>query len=64
MSNSAIQKTRKVSFFGKEIEVDQSYSTDEIRNALKSMFPQIENADPEFDETGNVRFVVRAGTKG
>lgn len=58
------QNTRKVTFFGKEIEVDSNFSTDQIREALKSMFPQIENAVPEFDEAGNVRFVVRAGTKG
>lgn len=60
----APQKVRKVTFFGKEIQVDHSYSVDQIRTALKSMFPQIENAEPEFDEQGNVRFVVRAGTKG
>lgn len=62
--NTPAQKVRKVTFFGKEIQVDYNYSVDQIRTALKSMFPQIENAEPEFDEYGNVRFVVRAGTKG
>ncbi|TNE46800.1 MAG: hypothetical protein EP343_22270 [Deltaproteobacteria bacterium] len=55
---------RKVSFFGREIEMDMSHSIDEIREALTTMFPQIENAVPEYDEHGNVKFVVRAGTKG
>jgi len=64
MSATVAQNVRKVTFFGKEIEVDSSFSVDQIRDALKSMFPQIENATPEFDEAGNVSFVVRAGTKG
>ena len=55
---------RKVSFFGREIEMDASHSIEEIRQALTTMFPQIENATPEYDEEGNVKFVVRAGTKG
>ncbi|TNE50987.1 MAG: hypothetical protein EP343_06000 [Deltaproteobacteria bacterium] len=60
----APERVRKVTFFGKEIEVDHSYSVEQIRTALKTMFPQIENAEPEYDEQGNVKFVVRAGTKG
>lgn len=55
---------RKVSFFGREIEVDTTHSIEEIREALTTMYPQIENAIPEYDEQGNVKFVVRAGTKG
>ena len=60
----AIEQVRKVTFFGREIEVDQNFSVAESRTALKSMYPQIENAEPEFDEQGNVKFVVRAGAKG
>lgn len=57
-------ETRTVSFFGREIEMDRSHTIDEIKEALTTMFPQIENATPELDELGNVKFVVHAGTKG
>jgi len=57
-------ETRKISFFGREIEMDASHSIEEVKSALTTMFPQLENATPEMDEQGNVKFVVRAGTKG
>lgn len=57
-------QVRKVSFFGREIEIDSTQSIDEIKSALTTMFPQLENASSEIDEEGNVKFVVRAGTKG
>ncbi|MEM1010481.1 MAG: hypothetical protein AAGJ35_15920 [Myxococcota bacterium] len=64
IENQTESKMRKVSFFGREIEVDYNQSVEEIKSALTTMFPQLENSTSEVDPEGNVKFVVRAGTKG